>query len=73
VTGLAQRSPVRKHIWFDPAEADQAPGDGGNGGSGKPAAEPAGDTSDDKTDDTSGDKAGQKHRRRSATKASGSR
>jgi hypothetical protein len=22
VTGLADRSPVREHVWFDPAEAD---------------------------------------------------
>jgi hypothetical protein len=25
VTGLAQRSPVREHIWFDPAEAAPEP------------------------------------------------
>ena len=25
VTGLASRSPVREHIWFDPAEADEQP------------------------------------------------
>jgi len=71
VTGLAQRSPVRKHIWFDPAEADHA---GGNGGHGSPA-EPADDTSGDKGGDKKEDKASgeSKPRRRSSAKASGSR
>jgi glucose-6-phosphate dehydrogenase assembly protein OpcA len=39
VTGLAVRSPVREHVWFDPAEADgngngKRPGKGQDGGDG---------------------------------------
>jgi glucose-6-phosphate dehydrogenase assembly protein OpcA len=62
VTGLAQRSPVRKHIWFDPAEAEADGGaDSGNGTGGK--AESAGDTAAEEP----------KPRRRSAAKAAGSK
>ena len=37
VTGLADRSPVREHVWFDPAEAD-----GHGSGNGHPARTDAG-------------------------------
>jgi glucose-6-phosphate dehydrogenase assembly protein OpcA len=37
VTGLADRSPVREHVWFDPAEAD-----GHGSGNGHPARTAAG-------------------------------
>ena len=79
VTGLAQRSPVRKHIWFDPAEPEHAPGNGGDGSRAKPADDTSGDKGDDKGDakgeDKGEDKASgePKPRRRSSTKASGSR
>ena len=61
VTGLAQRSPVRKHIWFDPAEADDAGGNGGHGSPAKPA------------DDTSGDKGGDRSKARTRPPVSRSR
>jgi hypothetical protein len=32
VHGLADRSPVREHVWFDPAQADGSRNGGGNGG-----------------------------------------
>ncbi len=70
VTGLAQRSPVRKHIWFDPAEADHAGRNGGHGNPAEPADDTGGDKGGDKEDKASGES---KPRRRSSAKASGSR
>jgi glucose-6-phosphate dehydrogenase assembly protein OpcA len=41
VTGLSDRSPVREHVWFDPAE-----GNGHGSGSGSPAPAVPGDSED---------------------------